>query len=151
MLSVCPSSMPEDITKITFPYSCSISLLLCFLTKSPSPYIIWSSTALPGPHGVNCIMHTSRSRSAHSFEGCKTCRKRHLKCDQTTPRCKRCCISGLKCDFRAVLRWVLVKGPDDLSTVAPPANEATQYSRRHLYSGESEGRYDFDNRCCEIL
>ncbi|KAK1702629.1 fungal-specific transcription factor domain-containing protein [Colletotrichum acutatum] len=81
-------------------------------------------------------MHTSRSRSAHSFEGCKTCRKRHLKCDQTTPRCKRCCISGLKCDFRAGLRWVLVNGPDNLSTAISPANEATQYSRRHLYSDD---------------
>ncbi|KAK1543523.1 hypothetical protein CPAR01_04156 [Colletotrichum paranaense] len=35
----------------------------------------------------------------------------------------------------AVLRWVLVNGPDDLSTAVPPANEATQYSRRYLYSG----------------
>ncbi|KAK1623158.1 fungal-specific transcription factor domain-containing protein [Colletotrichum phormii] len=81
-------------------------------------------------------MHTSRSRGTHSFEGCKTCRKRHLKYDQTTPRCRRCCISGLECDFKAALRWVVVAGPDDSSTFFPPANDAAQYSRRHLYSEE---------------
>ncbi|KAK1659589.1 fungal-specific transcription factor domain-containing protein [Colletotrichum godetiae] len=81
-------------------------------------------------------MHTSRSRGAHSFEGCKTCRKRHLKCDQTTPRCRRCCLSGLECDFKAALRWVVVAGPDDCSTSVPPTNDASQYSRRHLYSEE---------------
>jgi Fungal Zn(2)-Cys(6) binuclear cluster domain len=31
-------------------------------------------------------------------EGCRTCRKRKIKCDQTRPACRRCQVSGWQCD-----------------------------------------------------
>ena len=30
--------------------------------------------------------------------GCVTCKRRHLRCDETRPLCQRCCSSGLTCE-----------------------------------------------------
>ena len=37
--------------------------------------------------------------------GCHTCRRRHIKCDETRPSCRRCQRSGYRCDgYESVLR-----------------------------------------------
>ncbi|CVK95946.1 related to ARG81-transcription factor involved in arginine metabolism [Fusarium mangiferae] len=84
-------------------------------------------------------MSNTKSRRTHSFGGCKTCRKRHLKCDQSLPRCNRCKQAGLNCEgFTPALRWLVSTGrevydrqPTQIADVG-----AEQYSRRHLFTEE---------------
>jgi hypothetical protein len=83
---------------------------------------------------------SSRSRRTHSFGGCKTCRKRHLKCDQSLPRCNRCAQAGLTCEgFTPALRWLISTGREVYDRQPTQAAEvgAEQYSRRHLFTGKS--------------
>ncbi|EED16935.1 conserved hypothetical protein [Talaromyces stipitatus ATCC 10500] len=37
--------------------------------------------------------------------GCKTCRVRRVKCDETKPRCRNCLRKGLACDNSVQLKW----------------------------------------------
>ncbi|KAL4877108.1 hypothetical protein BJY04DRAFT_133740 [Aspergillus karnatakaensis] len=39
-----------------------------------------------------------RLRQPKSSTGCRTCRTRHVKCDETPGACRRCITSGFKCD-----------------------------------------------------
>ncbi|KAF5680040.1 transcription factor ARG81 [Fusarium heterosporum] len=85
-------------------------------------------------------MANSRSRRTHSFGGCKTCRKRHLKCDQSLPRCNRCRQAGLTCEgFTPALRWLISTGAEVYEKQPPQTAEvgAEQYSRRHLFTEEN--------------
>ncbi|CAF3502421.1 unnamed protein product [Fusarium graminearum] len=80
---------------------------------------------------------SSRSRRTHSFGGCKTCRKRHLKCDQSLPKCNRCTQAGLACEgFTPALRWLISTGREVYDRQPTQAAEvgAEQYSRRHLFT-----------------
>ncbi|KAF4446776.1 arginine metabolism regulation ii [Fusarium albosuccineum] len=82
-------------------------------------------------------MSNSRSRRTHSFGGCKTCRKRHLKCDQSVPKCNRCRLAGLACEgFTPALRWLISTGPEvyDKQPSQPAETGPQQFSRRHLYT-----------------
>ncbi|RMJ09884.1 hypothetical protein CDV36_010482 [Fusarium kuroshium] len=84
-------------------------------------------------------MSNSRSRRTHSFGGCKTCRKRHLKCDQSVPKCNRCRLAGLVCEgFTPALRWLISTGKEVYDRQPPQLAEAggEQFSRRHLYTEE---------------
>ncbi|KAJ6016439.1 hypothetical protein N7540_011030 [Penicillium herquei] len=42
-----------------------------------------------------------RSRRSHSksFKGCSTCKKRHVRCDQTHPECENCKRYGARCGY----------------------------------------------------
>ncbi|KND88229.1 hypothetical protein TOPH_07142 [Tolypocladium ophioglossoides CBS 100239] len=75
-------------------------------------------------------MKAARPKRAHSFGGCKTCRSRHPKCDQTEPRCKRCSLSGLPCDYTPALYWIISTGSDVYRRQTPAEWSAEQYSRR---------------------
>lgn len=39
-----------------------------------------------------------KPRTSRSLHGCKTCRLRRVKCDETLPHCRRCIDTGRKCD-----------------------------------------------------
>lgn len=39
-----------------------------------------------------------RKGGPHSKNGCATCRRRHIKCDESRPACFRCTSTGRKCD-----------------------------------------------------
>ncbi|RGP77150.1 hypothetical protein FLONG3_4665 [Fusarium longipes] len=83
------------------------------------------------------MVTSSQSRRTHSFGGCKTCRKRHLKCDQSLPKCKRCRQAGLACEgFTPALRWLISTGSEVYDRQPSQAAEvgAEQYSRRHLFT-----------------
>ncbi|KAH6967567.1 fungal-specific transcription factor domain-containing protein [Ilyonectria sp. MPI-CAGE-AT-0026] len=70
----------------------------------------------------------------YALGGCKTCRRRHLKCDQTQPLCGRCRISGLLCEgFSSDLRWIVSTGLDE-KRLHPAGNSLGQYARRQLYT-----------------
>jgi arginine metabolism regulation protein II len=52
---------------------------------------------------------TNRVRAEHTrtFTGCRTCRRRHAKCDEERPKCGACSRLGLKCGgYSAQLSWV---------------------------------------------
>ncbi|QKD56496.2 uncharacterized protein FOBCDRAFT_203566 [Fusarium oxysporum Fo47] len=52
-------------------------------------------------------MNQKRTRGKYSVGGCENCRRKHRKCDKTTPKCLRCRAAGLECSgFNADLSWV---------------------------------------------
>ena len=85
------------------------------------------------------IMSPARTKRAYSFSGCKTCRRRHLKCDQSVPACNRCRAAGFACEgFAPSLRWVPYTGPPTCNEREARAEEkeTEQFSRRHLFTGK---------------
>lgn len=59
---------------------------------------------------------TSKARRVRT--GCFTCRDRHLKCDETTPRCIKCIKGDRECKYGVRLSWMdsnaTVKNPPKL-------------------------------------
>ncbi|PYH44077.1 Zn(II)2Cys6 transcription factor [Aspergillus saccharolyticus JOP 1030-1] len=54
----------------------------------------------------------NRSRRTHVLGACKTCRRRHAKCDQRRPSCQMCRASGVLCEgFADDIRWVSARPP----------------------------------------
>ncbi|RAH47820.1 Zn(II)2Cys6 transcription factor [Aspergillus brunneoviolaceus CBS 621.78] len=52
----------------------------------------------------------NRSRRTHALGACKTCRRRHAKCDQRRPSCQMCRASGVTCEgFTDDIRWVAAR------------------------------------------
>ncbi|ETS73871.1 hypothetical protein PFICI_14817 [Pestalotiopsis fici W106-1] len=43
-----------------------------------------------------------RRRQPKSKTGCRTCKKRKVKCDESRPACRKCVKHGVKCDFIAL-------------------------------------------------
>src|SRR5579883_340022 len=41
----------------------------------------------------------SRSKGLRATTGCKTCRSRHMKCDEAKPRCGPCKRSARECEY----------------------------------------------------
>ncbi|KAJ9418997.1 fungal-specific transcription factor domain-containing protein [Fusarium oxysporum] len=51
-------------------------------------------------------MPRSKVGRTRTFTGCRTCRRRHTKCDEGRPSCRVCGQSGLNCDgYGARLQW----------------------------------------------
>ncbi|KAE8362720.1 fungal-specific transcription factor domain-containing protein [Aspergillus caelatus] len=47
------------------------------------------------------------NRRTQSLGACKTCRRRHVKCDQTRPLCKTCRLADVTCDgFGSAIQWI---------------------------------------------
>ncbi|KAI9041821.1 Zn(II)2Cys6 transcription factor [Aspergillus affinis] len=61
--------------------------------------------ALPAVKKTDALSSTGRSvpnrRRSHrkSRTGCRICKERRVKCDETMPQCRRCQIYGITCDF----------------------------------------------------
>lgn len=88
-------------------------------------------------------------KRSHSFGGCATCRRRHLKCDQKTPNCDRCQRSGLNCSFAPALRWLLSTGLEACEEDrATGDGEAASRTKQQLYTGKSE--LAFDGRVADV-
>ncbi|KAI1341101.1 fungal-specific transcription factor domain-containing protein [Xylariaceae sp. FL0016] len=50
----------------------------------------------------------SKGTRSRTFTGCKTCRARHAKCDETRPKCKACQRLGLPCEgYGPQLCWIM--------------------------------------------
>ncbi|KAL9115382.1 MAG: hypothetical protein Q9227_000703 [Pyrenula ochraceoflavens] len=52
---------------------------------------------------------SKRKRKFHSKRrwGCKTCRARHIKCDETRPACQRCTSTGRTCDYEQATKFLV--------------------------------------------
>ncbi|KAE8158553.1 fungal-specific transcription factor domain-containing protein [Aspergillus tamarii] len=72
------------------------------------------------------------NRRTQSLGACKTCRRRHVKCDQTRPVCKACKLADVTCDgFGSEIQWIGCSSidPDGLLEASLGPNV-----RRHLYT-----------------
>ncbi|KAI5817316.1 hypothetical protein BZA77DRAFT_245301 [Pyronema omphalodes] len=58
--------------------------------------------------------HPVQSRRSHtkSRNGCKTCKKRHIRCDETVPQCRNCTKHNVRCDY---MDGNMVEGHPDLA------------------------------------
>ena len=121
----------------------SISLsttILDVLTQNPSrsrSFSVWNVSSLALP--LSDVMRSERSRNAtrkhsqprrtHKLGGCSTCRRRHVKCDQSRPCCSVCRNAGLQCEgFPSQIRWASMStGPPALkSAQIPPPTPSAQ-------------------------
>ncbi|KAJ5281637.1 transcriptional regulator family: Fungal Specific TF [Penicillium angulare] len=72
-----------------------------------------------------------RVRRSHILGGCTTCRRRHVKCDQTRPACRTCRDVGIKCEgFSDRIHWMHGDGSEE-------AEDGPRAARRHLYTEQS--------------
>ncbi|KAK4191915.1 adhesion and hyphal regulator 1, partial [Podospora australis] len=69
------------------------------------------------------------SKARRVRTGCFTCRDRHLKCDETTPRCIKCIKGDRECKYGVRLSWMdsnaTVKNPPKL--VSPAADWSVKF------------------------
>ena len=78
---------------------------------------------------------TQAPRRSHTFGGCGTCRRRHVKCDQVHPTCLTCKAVGVDCEgYQTDLKWMPT--PDtSIVNISSDGEQRPQPARRHLYSG----------------
>ena len=66
-------------------------------------------------------MAPAKTKRASGFTrartGCKTCRRRKLKCDESKPGCKQCQKSKLDCEYAQGRRWYRALEPLILTLV----------------------------------
>ncbi|OJD34563.1 ubiquitin carboxyl-terminal hydrolase 2 [Diplodia corticola] len=70
----------------------------------------------------------SRRSHTKSRKGCKTCKKRHIRCDETYPQCRNCTKHQVRCDYNdnpASAAPDSPKGPQQPNLLWTPEIEAT--------------------------
>ncbi|KAF2087121.1 hypothetical protein K490DRAFT_42886 [Saccharata proteae CBS 121410] len=72
----------------------------------------------------------SRRSHTKSRKGCKTCKKRHIRCDETFPQCRNCTKHQVRCDY------------NDSPTSAPPESPKSPQPPNLLWSPEIEATID---------
>ena len=75
----------------------------------PSLQHSWKTEVLKPPkaHSSGQVAKTRRQSHAKVATGCVTCKRRHLKCDETLPACRRCTKAGLSCAGYAAPQAIL--------------------------------------------
>ncbi|KAL3456660.1 fungal-specific transcription factor domain-containing protein [Aspergillus heterothallicus] len=74
---------------------------------------------------------SGRPRRSHTLGACRTCRRRHVKCDQKRPVCRTCRTLGVACEgFTSEVRWISDNG-------GSPDPEDHNGTRRHMYTEQS--------------
>lgn len=74
---------------------------------SPSACFVHPCCSMAGASNLKKVKRYSRTRS-----GCMTCKKRHLKCDETPGTCNQCRNGKVKCDGYAVPKtWSFLSKP----------------------------------------
>ncbi|PPJ57282.1 hypothetical protein CBER1_11534 [Cercospora berteroae] len=74
---------------------------------------------------------TGPSRRSHtkSRKGCKTCKRRHIRCDETFPQCRNCTKHQVRCDY--------------METIGSEAESQSSPEQTHLaFSPATESRID---------
>lgn len=118
-----------------------IHLLLELIPSSPSRKYQGFIATMPNSKASTKSMR----RRTHTLGGCKTCRRRHLKCDQTRPDCLSCRAVGLTCEgFSSEIRWMSPKKNQSEhqrdvvgDNIGMKGSDGTGDSARsHLYTGD---------------
>ncbi|KAL3478875.1 fungal-specific transcription factor domain-containing protein [Aspergillus californicus] len=74
---------------------------------------------------------STRPRRSHTLGACRTCRRRHVKCDQKRPVCRTCRTLGVPCEgFSNEVRWMRGGSESDKT-------DDQNGTRRHLYTERS--------------
>ncbi|TGZ79403.1 hypothetical protein EX30DRAFT_308912 [Ascodesmis nigricans] len=78
---------------------------------------------------------TVQSRRSHTKSrlGCKTCKRRHIRCDETTPQCNNCTKHKVICSYRETM----------MTTDGVPDLKMTPQIQRELDAWRNEGIYPF--------
>lgn len=82
-----------------------------------------------------------KGKRQRTFTGCRTCRRRRVKCDERKPTCRHCERLKLECEgYDALLQWLrpiesTTHWEDGEHEFDIPAEDQRQ-SRRQLYSGQ---------------
>ncbi|KAI0400738.1 hypothetical protein F4802DRAFT_583837 [Xylaria palmicola] len=78
-------------------------------------------------HGLR--RHTMQRRSAKKSRlGCKECKRRHVKCDETRPSCANCNVRQLPCSFVTTVAHRIPRRPATAAIVPSPGPEAASSS-----------------------
>ncbi|CAI7605052.1 unnamed protein product [Penicillium glandicola] len=73
------------------------------------------------------------------FTGCSTCRRRHVRCDETSPACNNCVRLGRECDGAQGRMTFKVYGPSPTPTDSPPESSGKRQKNNSTSSPESSG------------
>ncbi|KAI0188365.1 hypothetical protein EV127DRAFT_434601 [Xylaria flabelliformis] len=103
-----------------------------------------------------------RRRSAKkSRYGCKECKRRHVKCDETKPSCANCVIRRLQCSFVSSLPTPqsIASTPTDTTTVPPNPSlskacrqdDEAQHDNNSMLLLSCRGVFDPIEDACEII
>jgi hypothetical protein len=70
---------------------------------------------------------TTKKRT-HNLGGCATCRRRHVKCDQSRPTCGTCRRAGHECSgYSSGIRWMSMSyGPSQSSRTSSKNKQSLQ-------------------------
>lgn len=49
--------------------------------------------------GQDYLLFTTSVPNASNRKGCKTCKRRHIRCDETFPQCRNCTKHQVRCDY----------------------------------------------------
>ncbi|KAK6506154.1 hypothetical protein TWF506_011075 [Arthrobotrys conoides] len=70
----------------------------------------------------------SRKSHTKSRKGCKTCKRRHIRCDETFPQCRNCTKHNVRCDYMDA------PPPSDDSNSLPPSTPVSpEYMAQDLW------------------
>ncbi|KAF3249469.1 hypothetical protein TWF192_005542 [Orbilia oligospora] len=70
----------------------------------------------------------SRKSHTKSRKGCKTCKRRHIRCDETFPQCRNCTKHNVRCDYMDA------PPPSDDSNSLPPSTPVSpEYMSQDLW------------------
>ncbi|EXJ70541.1 uncharacterized protein A1O5_06611 [Cladophialophora psammophila CBS 110553] len=108
----------------------------CSLNSGPVP---------PGPsNSKNCP--NRRAYHPKVVTGCLTCKRRHLKCDETKPNCLRCRRSSRQCDGYIVRKaWIFEPSGTKVSDMS--ANSALLQKEISTEQGTDLGTWAFQYFC----
>ena len=116
---------------------------LTYLRTSPFSPLHPNVQLIPS---IKCLMTAqrttgpNRSRRSHTLGGCRTCRRRHVKCDQKRPACRTCRALSIPCEgFSDEVRWI---GSSNASNDG--VNGDRSGIRRQLYTGDLCLRFSHD-------
>ncbi|OJJ48973.1 hypothetical protein ASPZODRAFT_60277 [Penicilliopsis zonata CBS 506.65] len=97
------------------------------------------------PHTSSSAEPRRRVRRWHQrgFTGCSTCRRRHVRCDEASPRCQNCFRLGLECDGSQGRMTFKVYNPasnqqNQASTTTPESSESEPTQQRRTVSPETD-------------
>lgn len=83
----------------------------------------------------------SGPRRSHALGACRTCKRRHVKCDQKRPTCRTCRTLNVTCERSAgEVRWMRDGNGSGSGNSNGVGSDDTHYgeiqvTRRHLYTG----------------
>ncbi|KAA8895047.1 hypothetical protein FN846DRAFT_767616, partial [Sphaerosporella brunnea] len=71
-----------------------------------------------------------RRSHTKSRKGCKTCKRRHIRCDETVPQCRNCTKHNVRCDY---MDRDVVEGNPDLNMTPQVLQELERWRETGVY------------------